>query len=81
MENPAPPHGPGANTTNAFSPALKQRFDAEGNPTGEAFEPIAADARPGKDGKANARIKLIAGMLGVDLDDLKHRERRRRRWR
>ena len=72
---------PGREHDECLSPALKQRFDAEGNPTGQAFEPIAADARPGKDGKANARIKLIAGMLGVDLDDLKHRERRRRRWR
>jgi eukaryotic-like serine/threonine-protein kinase len=64
-----------------LAPALRRRFDAAGEPTGEAFEPIAADARPGKDGKTNARMKLIAGMLGVDLDDLKHRERRRRRWR
>lgn len=61
--------------------ALTQRFDAEGRETGERLEPIAADARPGKDGKSNARTKLVAGMLGVDLDDLRHRERRRRRWR
>ncbi|MGA9423246.1 MAG: hypothetical protein WBW61_12860, partial [Rhodanobacteraceae bacterium] len=26
-------------------------------------------------------LKIVAGMLGVDLDDLKHRERKRRRWR
>ncbi|MGH8172066.1 MAG: TIR domain-containing protein [Rhodanobacteraceae bacterium] len=71
---------PGREHDESLSPALKQRFDAAGAPAGEPFEPIAADARPGKDGKANARIKLIAGMLGVDLDDLKHRERRRRRW-
>lgn len=61
--------------------ALTQRLDAEGRETGERLEPIAADARPGKDGKSNARTKLVAGMLGVDLDDLRHRERRRRRWR
>ena len=48
---------------------------------GERLEPIAADARPGKDGKSNARTKLVAGLLGVDLDDLRHRERRRRRVR
>ncbi|HEY6893360.1 MAG TPA: toll/interleukin-1 receptor domain-containing protein, partial [Rhodanobacteraceae bacterium] len=46
-----------------------------------AREPIAADARPGKDGKSIARTKLVAGLLGVDLDDLRHRERRRRRLR
>jgi tetratricopeptide (TPR) repeat protein len=72
---------PGRAHDECLAPALKQRFDAAGRPTGEPFEPIAADARPGKDGKANARMKIIAGMLGVDLDDLKHRERRRRRWR
>jgi tetratricopeptide (TPR) repeat protein len=62
-------------------PALTQRVDENGNATGERFEPIAADARPGKDGKSNSRTKLVAGILGVDLDDLRHRERRRRRWR
>ncbi len=55
-------------------------FDASGHETDERLDPIAADARPGMDGKANARTKLVAGLLGVDLDDLKHRERRRRRW-
>jgi len=62
-------------------PALTQRLDAEGRATGERLEPIAADARPGKDGKSNARTKLVAGLLGVDLDDLRQRERRRRRLR
>jgi tetratricopeptide (TPR) repeat protein len=62
-------------------PTLTQRFDAEGRETGERLEPIAADARPGKDGKANALTKLVAGLLGVDFDDLRHRERRRRRLR
>jgi tetratricopeptide (TPR) repeat protein len=60
--------------------ALTHRVDDAGGETGESFEPIAADARPGGDGKATARTKLVAGLLGVDLDDLKHRERRRRRW-
>ncbi len=64
-----------------FVPALRQRFDATGNATGERLDPVAADARPHRDGKTNVRLKLIAGMLGIDLDDLKHRERRRRHWR
>jgi tetratricopeptide (TPR) repeat protein len=63
-----------------FPAALTQRADAADSETGERLDPIAADARPGMDGKANARTKLVAGLLGVDLDDLKHRERRRRRW-
>lgn len=41
------------------------------------LEPIAADLRPGKDGKPAARLKLIAGVLGVGLDELRRRERRR----
>ena len=46
-------------------------------------EPIAADARPDKDGRINAKLKLLAGVLGVNYDDLKRRdeERRRRRQR
>jgi MTH538 TIR-like domain (DUF1863)/WD domain, G-beta repeat len=41
-------------------------------------EPIAADAREDKDGKANAKLKLIAGLLGVNYDDLRQREHERR---
>jgi WD40 repeat protein len=42
-------------------------------------EPIAADARPGRDGRSNARLKLLAGILGVNYDDLKRRDELRRR--
>ena len=38
----------------------------------------AADARPGGDGKSNARLKIIAGLLGVGFDVLKQRDLRRR---
>jgi len=41
-------------------------------------EPIAADARIEGDGKTNARLKLISGMLGVGFDALKQREASRR---
>ncbi len=37
-------------------------------------EPIAADARPNVDGRNNAKLKLLAGMLGVSFDALKHRD-------
>ncbi len=49
--------------------------------TGTA-EPLAADARPGQDGRNLALLKLVAGLLGVDLDELRRRElqRRNRRW-
>src|SRR5208282_5833611 len=39
---------------------------------------IAADARPGKDGKKNAKLKLISGLLGVGFDTLRRREQQRR---
>lgn len=44
-------------------------------------EPIAADARRSGDGRPLARLKIIAGMLGLGLDDLRRRElvRRQRR--
>jgi tetratricopeptide (TPR) repeat protein len=71
---------PGREHDECLPAALKSRDDGAG-PNAETIEPIAADARPSGDGKANAKLKLIAGLLGVGLDDLRHRERRRRRWR
>jgi eukaryotic-like serine/threonine-protein kinase len=58
---------------------------AEGEPHGreveECFppalrttEPIAADARSHADGRNNAKLKLLAGMLGVSFDALKDRD-------
>ena len=62
-------------------PALTHPIDADGRATGARVEPIAADARPSGDGRTKARLKLIAGLLGIGFDDLMHRERRRRRSR
>ena len=61
-----------------FTPALRFQLGADGQQTQERTEPIAADARAGKDGKGNARLKLIAGMLDVGFDTLKQRELHRR---
>jgi len=47
--------------------------------TAGGAEPIAADARDSGDGKADAKLKLIAGMLGVGFDRLKQREAKRQR--
>ncbi|HEY6894484.1 MAG TPA: toll/interleukin-1 receptor domain-containing protein, partial [Rhodanobacteraceae bacterium] len=65
-----------------FCPALRFVVDADGAMTHERTEPIAADVRTGKDGKANARLKLIAGLIDVGFDTLKQREqhRRNRKW-
>jgi tetratricopeptide (TPR) repeat protein len=61
-----------------FPPALRFKLDANGNLSDTRTEPIAADARPGKDGKSNAKLKLIAGVLGVGFDSLRRREQQRR---
>lgn len=47
--------------------------------TAGGAEPIAADAREVGDGKSDAKLKLIAGILGVGFDRLKQREARRQR--
>lgn len=49
--------------------------------TGDKFDPLAADARKGKDGFRNALLKLIAGMIGVAPGQLVDRDRLRRRRR
>ena len=41
-------------------------------------EPIAADLRPGADGRRTVKLKLVAGMLGVGLDELARRDAQRR---
>lgn len=45
---------------------------------GPSFEPMAADIRPGKDRPNLALVKIIAGLLGVSLDELVRRELQRR---
>ncbi len=69
---------PGREAEECFCEALRFTVDTDGQPTDEHTEPIAADARPDKDGKANAKLKLIAGMLDVGFDALKQRELHRR---
>jgi len=69
---------PGRGAEECFAPALRFEIGSDGQPTQQRTEPIAADARAGKDGKANAKLKLIAGMLDVGFDTLKQRELHRR---
>jgi len=61
-----------------FLPALKFAIDESGELTDKPMEGIAADVRPGKDGKQLARQKILAGLLGVELDALRQREQQRR---
>jgi tetratricopeptide (TPR) repeat protein len=47
-------------------------------PDGKPREPLAADARKLGDGKLLARLKLVAGILGIPLDALRQRDMQRR---
>lgn len=64
-----------------FPPALRRRVDAQGIISNEIAEPIAADLRPGGDGKRVAKLKLVAGLTGLPLDKLVQREQARRQRR
>ena len=46
-----------------------------------ATEPLAADVRPGADTRREALLKIIAGLLGVSLDQLRQRDQVRRQRR
>src|SRR5215217_4747350 len=61
-----------------FPAALREVLAADDAGAVEAPEPIAADARPERDGKRNALLKLSAGILDVGFDSLKQRDHERR---
>jgi hypothetical protein len=46
---------------------------------GTTLEPLAADVRKWADGKVLGKLKLVAGILGIRLDELRRREMLRRR--
>lgn len=64
-----------------FPPALRFKLAPDGSLSTEPAEPIAADLRPGKDGRRLALLKLIAGLTGLELDALAQREVARRQKR
>jgi len=65
---------PGREDAECFPPALRQKFDRRGRPTGKRAEPLAADLRDSGEGRRLGFLKLVAGMLGVGLDELVQRE-------
>jgi tetratricopeptide (TPR) repeat protein len=69
---------PGREDEECFPPALQHKYDRRGRPTGKRAEPLAADLREEGDGRRMGFLKLVAGMLGVGLDDLVQRETTRR---
>jgi tetratricopeptide (TPR) repeat protein len=69
---------PGREADECFPASLRVRVAPDGALSKERVDPIAADLRPGKDGKRLVRLKLVARMLEVGLDDLVQREAQRR---
>ena len=57
----------------SLPPALRRT-----NAAGETIEPLAADFRAGHDGWEHGLLKLVAGIVGVGLDELVQRDSQRR---
>jgi len=72
---------PGDSVLECFSINLRRKVGTDGVVTDETEEPIAADMREHGDGEDLAKLKLIAGLLGVDIDELRRREESERRRR
>ncbi|MBN8482584.1 MAG: toll/interleukin-1 receptor domain-containing protein [Xanthomonadales bacterium] len=66
---------PGSADLECFPPALAASARADGR---RGSEPIGADVRPHGDGRSNARLKLVAGILGLGFDKFIRREQQRR---
>lgn len=61
--------------------ALRFKYDRRGRPTAKPAEPLAADLRGDGDARRVGFLKLVAGLLGVGLDELVQREAMRRQRR
>jgi len=72
---------PGREGEECFPPALRFKYDRRGHQTAKRAEPLAADFRESGEGKRIALLKLVAGMLGVGLDELVQRETTRKQRR
>jgi eukaryotic-like serine/threonine-protein kinase len=70
---------PGSENEECFPPALRFKYDRRGHRTTKRADPLAADFREGGEGRRLAFLKLVAGMLGVGLDDLVQRQTTRHR--
>jgi tetratricopeptide (TPR) repeat protein len=54
--------------------AARRLINREGEITDQKHEPAAADLRESADGEKNSLLKLVAGLIGVGLDELKQRD-------
>lgn len=60
-----------------FPRALRFRIGAHGRLTHHPAEPIAADMRKGQDRRRLTKLKLVAGLTGLSLDQIIRRETQR----
>ena len=65
----------------SFPAAALVDVDGDGYATAEETEPLAADAREQADGRNDARLKIISGLLEVPFGLLRDRELRRKHQR
>ncbi len=73
--------GDNVSTAECMPRSLLHEFRSDGALGVRRDPPLGIDARRGGDGRDNARLKLIAVLLGVDYDTLRQRDRRRARRR
>lgn len=69
---------PGREHEECMPRALRYKYDRRGRATANRCEPLAADLRGDKHARRLGFLKLVAGMLGVGLDDLVRRDDVRR---
>jgi WD40 repeat protein len=61
-----------------FPAAVRYEVGDDGILTDRIADPLAADVRKSKGGAEPAKLRLLAGMIGVSFDELRQRERQRR---
>jgi tetratricopeptide (TPR) repeat protein len=72
---------PGDTKAECFPDALKFEIGLGGQVTTTPANPIAADARDQADGREIAKQKVVAGLLGIGLDEIRKRAARAQRRR
>lgn len=75
------PHAAGkadSSTMECFPASVCHAILSDGSVGPDRVDPMAADARPQADGPKRALFKLLAGLIGVNFDELWRRQRRRR---
>lgn len=57
-----------------FPKALKYEFDENGNPTDKRIDILAGNVNKESDGRELAKLRVISGILNIDLEELRRRD-------